>query len=649
MSGKFLARASALSLAFVLAACGGDDSSTPLGGITDNQDQGGTDTGGNTDSGSTDTPEDGDTGGIISLLSDSTQIGTAPNSELELIAYYRNNQGVAQSETAVNFTVDQPESFTISSNTPPTDESGRTTTKLISLDQESKNRTVRVTASAGEATGSLTINAVGTSLSLSGPTTLSSDASEPYNYTARLTNSEGDGIQGQPINVSTPSIATVAGVTAGGTTTSAGLYEFTVTPQATGSETITVSAFDGESQVSASLNLTVASEVFQITSPTAESTIDIGDTETISLDWTKDGLPITDGETVTFTTDLGTLTDSQPITSSGSAQTSITSDIAGKATITAIATSGENELTARRVVNFVATTPFELIAEANRTLLATGESTEITAKLFDVNGNPVANQYVEFKRKSDPSSGSIQPSIVKTNLLGQASAVFTAGTTGSGDQGVEIEVSNQDLLPETQVVSLSVNDKPGRIVAGTGNELEELSSATYRKEWSVFVTDSSGAPVANNEVQLSILAHSYGKGSFERVDTDGDGTPDIWAPIRVVTCDAEDANKNSILESGEDINGNGTLEPSNEATLNSKVVTTDESGMATFYVVYPQNSCAWTDVTLRATTKVDGSEASSTTKYTLSCSAEDLTNIDNSPSLGTESKFGTASVCSNPD
>ncbi|KPQ27017.1 MAG: hypothetical protein HLUCCX14_16625 [Marinobacter excellens HL-55] len=32
MSGKFLARASALSLAFLLAACGGDDSSTPLAG-----------------------------------------------------------------------------------------------------------------------------------------------------------------------------------------------------------------------------------------------------------------------------------------------------------------------------------------------------------------------------------------------------------------------------------------------------------------------------------------------------------------------------------------------------------------------------------------------------------------------------------------
>lgn len=39
MSGKFLARASALSLAFFLAACGGDDSSSPLAG-TDNNDQG---------------------------------------------------------------------------------------------------------------------------------------------------------------------------------------------------------------------------------------------------------------------------------------------------------------------------------------------------------------------------------------------------------------------------------------------------------------------------------------------------------------------------------------------------------------------------------------------------------------------------------
>lgn len=51
MSGKFLARASALSLAFMLAACGGDENSTPLasgdsstgGGSTDQNGSGGTD------------------------------------------------------------------------------------------------------------------------------------------------------------------------------------------------------------------------------------------------------------------------------------------------------------------------------------------------------------------------------------------------------------------------------------------------------------------------------------------------------------------------------------------------------------------------------------------------------------------------------
>lgn len=55
MSGKFLARASALSLAILLAACGGDDGSTPIVNVNTTPPDsaggtGGSDTGGNTDS-----------------------------------------------------------------------------------------------------------------------------------------------------------------------------------------------------------------------------------------------------------------------------------------------------------------------------------------------------------------------------------------------------------------------------------------------------------------------------------------------------------------------------------------------------------------------------------------------------------------------
>ncbi len=51
MSGKILARASAISLALILAACGGDDDSASLGGVTDGGSGGGGTGGGTTDDG----------------------------------------------------------------------------------------------------------------------------------------------------------------------------------------------------------------------------------------------------------------------------------------------------------------------------------------------------------------------------------------------------------------------------------------------------------------------------------------------------------------------------------------------------------------------------------------------------------------------
>src|SRR5690554_5941155 len=64
MSGKFLARASALSLAVFLAACGGDENSTPIVNVNTGQDDTTTGDGasapGETDTGST-VPDDGTT------------------------------------------------------------------------------------------------------------------------------------------------------------------------------------------------------------------------------------------------------------------------------------------------------------------------------------------------------------------------------------------------------------------------------------------------------------------------------------------------------------------------------------------------------------------------------------------------------------
>ena len=65
MSGKFLARASALSLAVFLAACGGDENSTPIVNVNTGQDD--TTTGGETTSPDDTNTDDTGTGGTVSV------------------------------------------------------------------------------------------------------------------------------------------------------------------------------------------------------------------------------------------------------------------------------------------------------------------------------------------------------------------------------------------------------------------------------------------------------------------------------------------------------------------------------------------------------------------------------------------------------
>ena len=109
----------------------------------------------------------------------------------------------------------------------------------------------------------------------------------------------------------------------------------------------------------------------------------------------------------------------------------------------------------------------------------------------------------------------------------------------------------------------------GRDLAiGTGDELFELGTARYGKEWVVLVTDTVGNPVANTTVQMTLRSLRFFKGEWELVtDLNTGGIRWVINYSTPAGCPDEDVNRNGFLDPGEDINANGSLEAGNVATV----------------------------------------------------------------------------------
>ncbi|WP_342631837.1 Ig-like domain-containing protein [Marinobacter alkaliphilus] len=641
MSGKFLARASALSLAFVLAACGGDDSSSSLSGVSDQTGNGsGTPGSGNGDSSSGGT-DDGITVGSLRLSASPVQLGTGDTAESTIIAFAKDADNILLTGVPVAFSVDNDAA--LAAKVVETDENGRAVNTLTSP-SNAQNRVATVTAKIGdqEATIAITIN--GTNLSLEGPASVS--AGDTPQFTATLENSQNTGVALEQIAISNSNPQNQL-TWETNTTSDNGTVTFNYIANQAGTDTITVSAFSGENTITSTKEVTVADNTFSFTGPAGDE-IDIDTLTTVTLTWEENGTPIS-GQPVQFFSSRGSIIGASQVSTDGAGNASVTveSQTAGPAIIQAKATdpSTSLEISTDKRFEFVATTPSALNIQADRTQLQANESSRLTAVVRDNAGNLVKNQTVSFKILSDVSSGNLFPPAVTTNSLGRASTTFTAGASPSGRDQVEIG-AEVGALNET--FELTVSGGASRLTIGTGNEITEPDSDHYSKPWSVFVSDVNGQPVENAEVELAVIPVSFGKGEFIQVDTDGDGELDTWSPDRLITCPSEDINRNGILDATEvDVNGNGKLDPTNEAVVTTADNQTDQDGAVHFDIKYPQSSCAWTEVLIEARTRVSGTEYKESATVTLSCSSEDLLNLEvTPPSFNGGSKYGKTADCS---
>jgi hypothetical protein len=498
------------------------------------------------------------------------------------------------------------------------------------------NRNLTVTAQAGTINATINVAVTGTRLSVQGPASLA--LGQTGTYTVTLVDSGDRGIPGTPITVTSLR----------GNTLSAATMNTDNTGRATFTTNISVPTFPSDTLTIAGLGLTatqaiaVNTDSFSFLTPNTDNAeVILGDIQSLTVRWTSGGVAQV-GRTINFSATRGALSAPSAITNaSGDATVTISSLNAGGSVISAA--SGPS--TAQRALEFVADDPATIDVQPSVFTIAPAEQSTLTAVVRDPAGNLVKNQTVVFTL-SDVTGGSLSTASVVTNSQGRAQTVYTAGSTTSANNGVQITAVVQGTAVQDQV-ALTVARKEVFISMGTGNSILELNAGTqYQVDYAVQVTDASGNGVPNVPLAVSVLSNTYIKGFREY----GLGGADKWVTQTNALCADEDGNRNGVLDAtpDEDFNNNGKIDAGNIATVTPRNVTTNANGFALISVVYPQEYAHYVNVTLQAQAAVQGTEFVREAKFLLPILESDIDDEDVKPP-GEFSPFGQAVVCQDAD
>ncbi|HUP90662.1 MAG TPA: Ig-like domain-containing protein [Solimonas sp.] len=497
-----------------------------------------------------------------------------------------------------------------------TDINGRATA-TVNTGGDPTNRPIRVSVTSGTLTQTTTINVIGTTISLSGPT--STQIGSPTEYTVQLTDAAGDGIPNRVVTFSTNNGAAALSDTSV-VTDAGGLATVTLTPNRANT-TLTASA----SGQSVTQPIAVSTDVFAFTDPSGDNLeVRINTNKTITVNWTRAGAPVV-GQVVSFASTRGTLSAPSAVTdAAGNATVTINSTASGFATIVATG-SGANPPTATRELEFVAVTPAVIELQARPATIGTNQSSDIVAVVRDANNNLVKGKTVEFSL-DDSTAGTLSQPIAVTNSQGVATVRYTATSQSSPALSVTVTARVRGTAVQDST-SLTVGASAVDISLGTGAEIQTLGFSRYADPWAVLVADPAGNPVPEAEFRLQLQSVGYFKGTFSN-------------PF---FCPNEDLNQNDILDPGEDVNLNGSLEPGRPATVPSTIALEPDTGTAEFNVVYPKSFGAFVLVDLFGIATVSGTETVETRRFVLRVAEDD---VDNLPGV---SPFGTVLDCSDPN
>lgn len=592
--------------------------------------------------------------GSVALIADTLQLGSSTASKVELTALVRDTNNVVLADVPVNFSSDSGELVQIDS---VTGENGVARATLTTQTNKN-NRDIKVMARVQQQSSELTVSVVGTAIEVAAPDSVV--LADSTTIDMFLTDSNGAGIQGVEIEV-TSSLGNTLSDTSPATSGNAGKASFTYTAVNSGTDTLTVTALGATNSVVINISADAFAFIDTDTEDGQVLEVDLNTAQALNVEWLVNNTANV-GQEVTFNTTRGVIADSAAnlatsVTSSdvtdaeGKAQAFVRSQFAGLATISAVGGEGSDAVSAKKVIEFVAVNPTKVETQAFPAQVGAGESSTVRAIVRDANNNPVKNQVVVFSLDNS-AGGTISTGTAVTNSQGVASTVFTADTTtGGGVNGLNlvIRASLQSNNAVFDVTDIAVGERTLFFRFGTGNVITKPSDSTYAKEFSIVVTDSSGNAVPNQQLNVAVSSIGYRKGYWVP-SPPAPETFKIWVTSGTLPpaartapqgCVSEDANFNGILDAGEDINGDGQLTPGNFAVVPG-VVTSDENGIVSFNITYPQDVGSWLDVRLQVSGFAAGTENISFREYSLPTAAEDLTTETSSPA---DNPFGVVQSC----
>lgn len=575
----------------------------------------------------------------LELYANSIQLASSGSDEVELIALVKNEQSVLMEGIEVSFSAASGDGVELQLTQPETAADG-TARAILTSQNDASNRTVTITAGAGSLTQTVEITIAGTEVTINGASSVI--LNDSVDYTIRVQDSDGTSILNQDVVLSAVN-GTLSSTTVN--TGANGQATVSYTASTSGEDTITAAALNAET----SFTVQVQQDEFNFVNlPTEE--VPLGQTQTITVQWRQDNAPVV-GQNVTFSASRGVIAGNATVATDANGQASIdiSANNAGISSITASASDGSGNVlvSALTQVEFIATTPHTLIADASPDILGPdGQTSTISAVVRDVDGNLVKNSVVNFS-VSDVSTGFVSPSQATTDSKGIATTVFTSGSVSTQDAVVITAFVADDPAIDDEVV-LTVGARAFDISLGTGNELEEATSTSYLKRFGVFVSDSAGQPVSGVNLTASVAPVKYVNGGEYRTGFwvfDDDASQ--WVAIVNQNCETEDVNDNGILDTtprDEDTNEDGLLTPGLIGTIafaNGAAVT-DENGYAELEYRYPRSYAIWYDAVISVFGQSTGSEASAKMRYTLSISADDVTDEGASPPAN---PFGVTDQC----
>jgi Bacterial Ig-like domain (group 1) len=687
------------AMLFMLASCGGGGGSPgTLGGTSTTS----TTTPATTTTTTTTTTATVDVGAVSLLFSNSElkSAGIAGN-EVTVTALVKSATNNALIGVPVTFTAD---SGALSNVSAVTDNNGKATA-LLGTSGDHTNRTITITAKAGTQTVTGIVNVVGTTLAISGPSSITIGSTGDVGIVAR--DSAGNPVVSTPISFTSKTGNKITVKTSGGGTATApltngqGQVVLTLNATQVGIDTISVTGQGANASQTVNVSGTKLNVTFPNTAtvlnatgiPLNQANITSTTCELIKVHYEINGVAQV-GNGVNLSTSRGKIyADNTCVTEisgtplqfvAGDSQAAyVKSDTAGIATITASVVNGPS---AQGNIEFIAvlTSAATISLQSTPAVIGTNSSSgqaaqsTLTAIVRDgtVNNNLVKNAVVKFNIVKDASGGSLaNPSVVTTGSNGAASVIFTAGSAVTAKDGVDIQATIQSIDTSAAAHTLlTVSQQPLFISAGTGNTVSTPSSTQYQVDYAVFVTDASGGPASGVAITASVIPTAYFKGFYSIPSAPAS---QVWTQfITAPSCPNEDTNQNGILDllpsedtngngildpgedtnqngildllpHSEDTNGNGRLDPGIPLTVTTSGVTAID-GTAVVSILYPRDRGNWTKVKLLIRGSVAGTEAVSETNFTLPVLATDLTTITVSPP-GNTSPYGRASACSDPN